>query len=90
MKFNDRKQIGFIAQEINKVLPEVVNTDAKGYYRVNYSMLIPVLTEAIKEQQATIDQLKAENSSVKSDVDKLKAEIEIIKDATGIGKLGQK
>jgi hypothetical protein len=63
--FNDERQLGFSAQEIQKLFPEIVQTDSKGYMAVDYSRLTPVLVEAIKEQQqhiATqdkqIDQLK--------------------------------
>jgi trimeric autotransporter adhesin len=48
------RHYGVIAQEIEKVLPEVVNTDAKGDKSVAYSEIIPVLIEAIKEQQKII------------------------------------
>jgi hypothetical protein len=57
MKFDDRKHIGFIAQEVEKVLPEVVTADEKGYKGVNYSQITSVLVEAVKEQQNTIDSL---------------------------------
>ncbi len=53
-KFDDTKQLGFIAQDLMKVLPEAVIVDENGYYAVNYTMVIPLLTEALKEQQQTI------------------------------------
>ncbi|WP_192822057.1 tail fiber domain-containing protein [Rufibacter sp. LB8] len=43
------EQIGFLAQELEKVYPELVTTDAEGYKAVNYAQLTPVLLEAIKE-----------------------------------------
>jgi hypothetical protein len=49
--------IGFSAQEIQKVYPEIVKVEDNGYLSVNYIALIPVLIEAIKEQQVTIDDL---------------------------------
>jgi hypothetical protein len=52
------EQIGFIAQEIEKVLPQLVKTDEKGNKSVAYSHVVPVLVEAIKEQQQQIDELK--------------------------------
>jgi hypothetical protein len=63
-KFKDRgmdnnRQYGFIAQDLMKVLPEAVVKKDDGYYAVNYNEVIPVLTEAIKEQQKQIDDLKA-------------------------------
>lgn len=57
--FDDFKQIGFIAQEVEKVLPEVVGKDENGNYAMNYQAIIPVLAEAIKEQNAVISELKA-------------------------------
>ena len=48
MIFTDNHQIGFIAQELEKVLPEVVNTDEKGYKSVAYSHIVALLVEAIE------------------------------------------
>ena len=55
MEFGDERQIGFSAQEVEKLFPEVVTTDANGYKSVDYGRLTPVLVEAIKEQQKQID-----------------------------------
>ena len=52
----DKKGIGVIAQEIEKILPEVV-TDGE-YKSVAYGNIVGVLIEAIKEQQKQIDELK--------------------------------
>ncbi|HEV8538738.1 MAG TPA: tail fiber domain-containing protein [Bacteroidota bacterium] len=49
---------GFIAQEVEKVLPEVVSMDGSGYESMDYSKLAPVLVEAIKAQQKKIEALK--------------------------------
>ena len=57
--FNDRRQLGFIAQEVREILPEIVSEDTDGYLSVGYSALTPVLVEAIKEQQRTISTLQA-------------------------------
>ncbi len=54
MNFDAGKQIGFIAQELKAVLPELVMEDATGYHAVNYQGLVPVLVEAIKEQHEVI------------------------------------
>ncbi|NTW33368.1 MAG: tail fiber domain-containing protein, partial [Bacteroidetes bacterium] len=56
--FTDDKQIGLIAQELEKVYPELVVTDKEGYKSVDYSKLTPILVEAIKEQQKEIKELK--------------------------------
>jgi hypothetical protein len=51
-------QIGFIAQEVEKVLPELVYTDANsGYKYINYVGMIPYLLKMVQEQQKRIDEL---------------------------------
>ena len=57
--FTNDRQLGFSAQEIEKLFPEIVQTDAKGYKAVDYSRLTPVLVEAVKDQQKEIEELKA-------------------------------
>merc|ERR1711990_1288846 len=47
--FSAKKQFGFIAQDIEKVLPEVVTTSDDGFKAVAYSAVTPVLTNAVKE-----------------------------------------
>jgi hypothetical protein len=70
----DRHEIGFIAQEVAKVLPSLVTEgkDADKTLAVSYTELIPVLTKAIQEQQAKIESqdqkinaLVAENATLK-------------------------
>jgi hypothetical protein len=61
---NDLKQVGFIAQEVQKLVPEVVTGKegdlSKGeILGITYSNLVPVLTKAIQEQQKQIEELKA-------------------------------
>ncbi len=63
---NSAKQIGFIAQEVEQVLPEMVHTDEKGFKSVAYSDAVPVLVEAIKEQQKQIDEQKVLINSLKT------------------------
>jgi Chaperone of endosialidase len=58
MKFNNRQQVGLIAQDVEKVFPQLVFEDNKGYKAVDYVKLIPLLIEAIKEQQKEIEALK--------------------------------
>ena len=59
MGFDTETQFGFIAQEFEKVIPELVRTDKDGYKSIDYVKLAPVLVEAIKEQQKQIDELKS-------------------------------
>lgn len=51
--------VGVIAQEIEKVLPEVVTTRDNGYMAVRYEKIVALLIQAVKEQQLQIDELKS-------------------------------
>ena len=53
------RQTGVIAQEVETVLPEVVETDEKGIKTVSYGNMVGLLIEAIKEQQNEIERLRA-------------------------------
>ena len=67
---SSQKHLGFIAQEVLTVVPEVVNhevNDGQDIYGMKYSELIPVLVNAIKEQQAQIDELKRKLEKLKSE-----------------------
>jgi hypothetical protein len=50
--------IGVIAQEVEKIAPEIVNTRDNGYKAVKYEKLVPLLIEAIKELSNEIKELK--------------------------------
>lgn len=53
-------QLGLIAQEVQKIAPEVIRTDAKtGMLSINYVELLPVVIKAVQEQQAVIRQQDA-------------------------------
>ncbi len=49
-----QREVGFLAQEVEQVLPEAVSQNAEGIKFLNYDGVIPLLTEAIKEQQKLI------------------------------------
>jgi hypothetical protein len=55
-----KNRLGFIAQDLEKIVPEAVlyEEDADKYY-IEYSAIIPVIVEAMKEQQTTIEKLNA-------------------------------
>ncbi|GEM_PF-1904427 len=53
-------RMGLIAQDVEKVFPEIVSTDEQGYKSLAYSSLVAALTEAIKELKTEVDHLKEE------------------------------
>lgn len=65
--FSDKTELGFIAQEVEKVLPEVVSKDnsPEEYRSVKYDKVVALLVEAIKEQQKQIDSLKTQVKKLK-------------------------
>jgi hypothetical protein len=56
---NGNSEVGVIAQEVEAVLPDVVSTNDQGIKSVKYGNMVALLIEAMKEQQAQIDELKA-------------------------------
>jgi hypothetical protein len=72
MGFDEGLQFGFIAQEFEKVIPELVKSDKEGYKSIDYVKLTPVLVEAIKEQQKQIESAEQENQQIKSELEELK------------------
>ncbi|MBI2100177.1 MAG: tail fiber domain-containing protein [Candidatus Vogelbacteria bacterium] len=66
------RQIGVVAQEVEKVYPEVVSTNNAGMKSVNYSALIAPLIEAVKEQQILINNLQSEVKQLKLEVSALR------------------
>jgi len=55
-QFGAAREAGLVAQEVEQVLPELVSADEQGYKLVDYSKLPLMLLQAIKEQQAQIEQ----------------------------------
>lgn len=58
LTFDPGTHYGIIAQEVQDVLPEIVSKRENGYLGVDYNGLIPILLEAIKEQQKQIEELQ--------------------------------
>jgi len=57
---NVNEDIGFIAQQVQEVLPGIVRENDEGYLSIRERAIVPLLVEAIKEQQKQIDELKKE------------------------------
>jgi trimeric autotransporter adhesin len=60
--FSNELQYGLLAQEVQKVIPSLVIQSENGDLAMNYIGLIPVLIEAMKEQQTQINELKSQLS----------------------------
>lgn len=74
-RWGTKRQIGFIAQDIEKVIPEVVS-DGSEYKTVNYQYLTALLAEAMKEQQKQIEDLKIQNAWMKDKHKELEQKME--------------
>ena len=56
---SDKVSMGLIAQDTQEIIPEVVSENNDGYLGIQYSNIVALLIEAIKEQQEQIDYLKS-------------------------------
>ena len=68
-----------IAQEIEKIVPEVVTTGSDGVKRVKYTDLIPLVIEAMQEQNMALKRLTADTTQLKTENERLKAESATLK-----------
>ena len=57
-KYGNDQQIGFIAQELNEICPQLVSSNGGGVLHVNYSQTTAILVEAIKAQNILIKELQ--------------------------------
>jgi hypothetical protein len=76
------QQIGFSAQEVQKIFPEAVGTDEDGYLNLNIHAILISYLNAIKEQQVQIADLQkelAELKEMKTEYNLMKAEVDAIK-----------
>jgi hypothetical protein len=74
----DKEEVGLIAQEVQKVLPEVVSQDADGYLSLDYGRLTPLLINGIKELEIKSEELKVKNEKLEERVSQLEGQIEKI------------
>ncbi len=76
----DYKSLGLIAQEVQPLIKEIVHTDADETktLSISYTELIPILIQAIKEQQEIIDSQKTELSTLNNDYKALLSRIEVL------------
>ena len=66
--FPTDNQIGFVAQEVESVIPQIVNTDSNGYKSVAYDKLTAVIVNAVQQQQAEIVTLQTASQKAIADI----------------------
>ena len=71
--FPGGRHYGLVAQEVEKVLPEIVGSGPGDEKALAYTELIPVLVEAVKELKAESDELRAENQSLRQRLEALES-----------------
>jgi len=62
----ESKKVGLIAQDVERILPEVVKDNYKGYKSVDYSSIVSVLCQSIKQLKNELEELKTEFNKFKS------------------------
>lgn len=78
--YSSEQALGLIAQDIQKVYPELVLEDKDGYLSVDYSKFTAVLLQAIKEQQILIDQQNQNNEKQQYQIEFLMEEVKQLKE----------
>ena len=71
-----KKHIGFIAQELLEIFPELVSEGESGYLNVNYMGMVPLLLQGFKESQTRIQDLESENEHLKLQISQILERVE--------------
>ncbi|MFV3408333.1 tail fiber domain-containing protein [Bdellovibrio bacteriovorus] len=77
----EKKDMGVIAQDVERVFPEAVDKDEKGFRAVAYTKLIGPMIEAFKELYASLSGVKAEVQAQKREIASLKQENQELREA---------
>lgn len=75
------RNIGLIAQEVEKVFPEVVGNNSDGFKSLQYDKLVAPLVESVKELDGRTKQLKIDNDKQQHEIESLQREIKAMKAA---------
>ena len=81
--FSEERQLGFVAQEIDAVVPEVVSEGSNGLLAVDYARVTPLLVAAMQTQQQTIEALQNDNAALRAELDELKKAVQHLMRQTG-------
>ncbi|MCB9026872.1 MAG: tail fiber domain-containing protein [Bdellovibrionaceae bacterium] len=81
--FENKHQVGFIAQEVEEVLPEVVNKGEDGYRSLEYGKIVSVVVAAVKELYAKVmgheEKIQAQDRQIASKADKTEVDAKVQK-----------
>ncbi len=86
--FGEGTFAGFIAQEVEEILPHLVATDDQGYKAVNYDGVVPYLVEGMKELDAKNKELEAENAELTDRLAAIEAQLGLSPNGKGSSALG--
>lgn len=75
LNFSKQKDIGLIAQEVEKVFPHLVTTDTKGFKSLEYSKLVGLLVEVNKAQQVDLENLNRKVSSLEKRLEDIESRL---------------
>ncbi len=78
-ELSDKQDIGFVAQDVYKLFPEVVekpNDETTNAWSMDYARLTVILTRAIQEQQAMLEAEKDAHEKTKAELNNLKGDME--------------
>jgi endosialidase-like protein len=94
VRFQRGRQTGLIAQQVEKVFPDMVTVGKDGYRRVNYGLLPYLLLEGVKELKASNDGLRTEANDQRKQNQQARAEIAKLRRAAAatdarVAKLGR-
>ncbi|MNL35421.1 hypothetical protein D3C87_1574540 [compost metagenome] len=76
---DNSRHIGYIAQEAEKIVPELVTEDSKGFKQISYSGFVPLLSEAIKEVHQETESQKRDIASINQEKAELQKQVEALK-----------
>ena len=68
---DDQEHVGFVAQEVEKVIPEAVSRNSRGYLLLNNDPILWTMLNAIKQQQAEIEALNRSAHEKDAQIQKL-------------------
>lgn len=73
--FSSKQQVGFIAQNVDSVLPQVVQVNDSGYYAMDYAKMTALIVAGMQQQQGMINQDSLKNLSQQNTIDSLRTEL---------------